>query len=134
MIFRTMDKKIVKITEHPIEHADIVESLKVINVIGHPSVMFRKEIWSGAGGYKGDGRCEDYILWTDAIVMGYKVHTLEEPLTIYGLSHRDDQKYHQWVQSKIPEIIEQFVSRLESREKMYSSPLNLIPLSGDLNV
>ena len=134
MICRTMDKKIIKITECPSEHDEIVEGLKITNIIGHPSVVYRKKVWQAAGGYSGIGMAEDFILWTDAVAMGFKFHIMEEPLTIYGLSHRGDQVYHQWIQGNRQELIARMKGRLDSKEKIYSSPLTLIPLSGESDV
>ena len=133
MICRRMDdKSIIKITDFPREHEAIVESFRKTNVIGHSAVTFRKKVWQAAGGYRGDGRAEDYKLWADAAIMGFRIAVLEEPLTIYGLSHHGDGKYHQWVQSTDKEIQERLKAGLDARDAMYSEPLTLMPLSGEV--
>lgn len=130
MICRRVDGSIEKITAFPIEHKDIVEAFRVTNVIGHPAVSYRKSVWRAVGGYRGDGRSEDYVLWTDAAVIGFKFHVIEEPLTIYRLTHRGDEEYHRWMMSTGQEIRDNLSNRLQSRENLYNRPFTHIPLSG----
>ena len=130
IIHRLPDGTILRVSEMPLSHEGIVEGLKTRNVIAHPSVLFRKKLWQAAGGYKGDGRCEDYILWTDAAVMGIRFAAIEEPLTIYGLSHHEDRKYRAWVDGAVEGIALDFVRRLSSRSALYAEPQRHIPLYG----
>ena len=65
----------------PAEHIDIVEMIKTRNPLNHMTVMFRKSIITGIGGYcENFGKLEDYKLWVDVIVSGNKIHNLQEIL------------------------------------------------------
>lgn len=57
----------------------------------HPSVMFRREIFRKAGGYKASrctARCEDYELFMRFYAKGFRGFNIQKPL----LQYRDDRK------------------------------------------
>ena len=63
---------------------DIKNYLKKRCPMNHMTVMFRKSIITGIGGYcENFGKLEDYKLWVDVIVSGNKIHNLQE---IFGKS------------------------------------------------
>lgn len=73
-------------TKYPRESAQIANTLKFQNCIGHPSVMFRKDAISAIGGYDaGFEGAEDFELWT-RVITKHKIHNLQLPLTSYRIS------------------------------------------------
>ena len=86
----------------PTKHIDIAEGLKTNNMMAHPTTMYRKEIWERVGGYKGDGRAEDYRFWCSAVLAGAKLANMNEVLLYYRLT--DNPTYHAWVASVNAEI------------------------------
>lgn len=67
--------------EVPFEHSEIKEMLKTRNPVNHMTVMFRKSIIAEIGGYcENFGKLEDYKLWIDLVVTGYKIHNLPDIL------------------------------------------------------
>ncbi len=57
-----------------------LESLRKANVFSHGEVMFRRDVYNQAGGYRSEFRfCQDYDLWLRMIKLS-KFHTVKEKL------------------------------------------------------
>ena len=85
-------------------HEAICERMKSENPMSHPTVAFRKQAWQQVGGYKGDGRCEDYRLWVEMRLAGCQFANLSEPLLIYQHTHEGNATYATWRDSILSEI------------------------------
>jgi glycosyltransferase involved in cell wall biosynthesis len=99
----------------PLTHEEIQQAMYNSNPLSHPSVIYRKKAWEDAGGYKGDGRAEDYQLWVDMMVNGSKFANIDVPLVRYTHSHADDQPYGNWVNSVVPRIQADYAQRMQTR-------------------
>jgi len=66
----------------PESHRGIMAYLRRGNAFVHPTVMFRKEVFEKAGGYKKFLHAEDYELWTRMVPKG-KACTITHPLLRY---------------------------------------------------
>ena len=114
MLYRSVDGKFLGPGHAvPLSHNDIVEQLYDQNALCHPTVAFRKAAFLDVGGYHGDGRCEDYRLWTDLAVAGYRFANIKEALVIYTLTHENNDAYHEWRDSATGEIRESYKDRME---------------------
>ena len=79
--FEEDENIIVDRREVPAEHLDIIKMLKTRNPVNHMTVMYRKDIIEKVGGYcENFGKLEDYKLWVDVVVNGYKIHNLQDNL------------------------------------------------------
>ena len=79
--FEEDENIIVDRREVPAEHLDIIKMLKTRNPVNHTTVMYRKDIIEKVGGYcENFGKLEDYKLWVDVVVNGYKIHNLQDNL------------------------------------------------------
>lgn len=58
----------------------IVEFAKKRNPFNHPAVMFRKSAVLASGNYQDVRYMQDYYLWTDMLIAGYKGYNIQEPL------------------------------------------------------
>jgi glycosyltransferase involved in cell wall biosynthesis len=64
-----------------INHESIVRYAKIRNPLNHPSVMYRKSAINAVGGYPLYALAfEDYALWLNLILKGYKLSNLDEVL------------------------------------------------------
>ncbi|URZ16003.1 glycosyltransferase [Clostridium felsineum] len=64
--------------------------------ISHPSVMFKKEVFTKLGGYNEEyDTAEDYDLWLRAIKGGYKISRLDERLVRYRI-HNKSKTAREW--------------------------------------
>lgn len=60
--------------------------------ITHPTVIMRKDIIEKVGGYQDYNRCEDYALWIELALNGYKMYVMNEKVLRYHLSLGDYSK------------------------------------------
>jgi glycosyltransferase involved in cell wall biosynthesis len=68
---------------YPTVHADILGAFPRYNPMAHPSVMFRRAVVAGAGGYTADLHNEDYDLWSRLAVAGHRFANLPDALLSY---------------------------------------------------
>jgi glycosyltransferase involved in cell wall biosynthesis len=94
----------VRQSAYPLTDAEIKEAMFTTNPLAHPTVAFRKKVWNVLGGYQGDGRAEDYLLWSQAHMHGFVFANMEEVLLQYRLTHDSDASYGRWVNSVVPGI------------------------------
>lgn len=79
-------------TKYPENSAQIAKTLNLQNCIGHPSVMFRKDIICEVGGYDvAFEGAEDFELWT-RVITRHKIWNLPLALTSYRISDRQFSK------------------------------------------
>jgi glycosyltransferase EpsE len=64
----------------PVEHAAIVSALARSIVYANTTVMFRRVVWSQAGGYAEVDDLEDQLLWLAAAKRGWRFGTVPEVL------------------------------------------------------
>lgn len=59
---------------------EILEFAKKRNPFNHPSVMYRKKAVLEAGNYQDVRFMQDYYLWVEMLIKGYKGYNIQEPL------------------------------------------------------
>ncbi|HIF9214294.1 TPA: glycosyltransferase [Photobacterium damselae] len=64
----------------PEKHDEIIKFARSRSPISHPATMFRKEIIEKVGGYPNLARAQDYGLWSNLIVNGYKFYNIQHVL------------------------------------------------------
>jgi hypothetical protein len=65
----------------PLVHGQIVQALPRYNPINHPTVVIRRRVFDSGLRYRlNKSRTEDYHLWIDAALAGYRFANLPEPL------------------------------------------------------
>ena len=87
---------------YPREHATILETFPFSNPFGHPSVMFRKDIVTGVGGYHRIELttrppvpwCQDYDLWSRLAQAGAKFANVDQTLLRYRVHSRQIKSDH----------------------------------------
>ncbi len=57
--------------------------LPFADVINHPSVLMKRDLFETTGGYRELVPAEDYDLWLRMLTLGYKIGVLDEPLIYY---------------------------------------------------
>ena len=89
------DPSIAKLRKLPESHRSILAFAKWRNPLAHPSVMFRKQAILDIGGYPAIGKAQDYLLWVTAIVSGYELANLSEPLLLFrsGKTHMERRNW-----------------------------------------
>lgn len=99
----------------PTTHEEIIATMAFSNPMAHPTVAFYKKAWEKAGGYKGEGKAEDYQLWTDMAVAGCQFANMDEPLLIYTHTHEGEPEYAAWRDSSLAGIRSHFIRRMEAK-------------------
>jgi cellulose synthase/poly-beta-1,6-N-acetylglucosamine synthase-like glycosyltransferase len=75
----------VRYTHYPTRYFEIESSLRIRNVVAHPSVMFRKKAVIDAGGYRSEfNGSEDYDLWIRLSRIG-RIVNINQVLTDYRI-------------------------------------------------
>ena len=64
----------------PESNDEIIKFAKTRNPFNHPSVIFRKKDVLAVGGYKDVRNMQDYFLWIDMLLAGYKGYNIQQPL------------------------------------------------------
>jgi len=80
--------EIKAIIQRPMEQADIISSMLLSNPFMHPTIMIRRSLLQQSGClYKSGYSCaEDYKLWTDLALKGFKFANIPETLIYYRIS------------------------------------------------
>lgn len=60
--------------------------------ITHPTVIAKRDILLKIGGYPDYKRCEDFALWLELIINGYRLYVMDDVLLRYHLSINDYSK------------------------------------------
>jgi len=127
------------IIQRPVKQTDIVSSMLLSNPIIHPSVMIRRSILrqSGCLYQYGYACAEDYKLWTDLALKGFKFANIPEPLLLYRISPQQVTQVFQndMVVSSLKiglEYAEAVMEQLVEKEERYGNLFNaLIELFND---
>ena len=65
----------------PLSHREIIRALPRFNPINHPTTLIRREVFASGLRYRLDTRrIEDYHLWIDAALAGFRFANLPDPL------------------------------------------------------
>jgi glycosyltransferase involved in cell wall biosynthesis len=95
------DGRTVRFTHYPINSFGLKSSLRIRNVVAHPSVMFRKKAVDFAGGYRSEfNGAEDYDLWIRLSRIGDLVN-IPEPLTNYRIHENQTSGRNKDIQVKL---------------------------------
>lgn len=62
------------------------------NILIHPSVIMRKDAIEKVGYYKEYNRAEDFVLWCELLLAGYRLYTMDEVLLKYRVNLEDYNK------------------------------------------
>lgn len=62
------------------------------NILIHPSVIMRKDAIEKVGYYKDYTRAEDFVLWCDLLLDGYRLYTMNDILLKYRVNPEDYNK------------------------------------------
>ena len=76
------------IMQRPTDHAEIISTMLLMNPLLHSTVMIRRSVFlqSGCRYHSGYPCAEDYKLWTDLSLKGFKFANIPEPLIRYRIS------------------------------------------------
>ena len=129
------------VMQRPVEHVDIISSMLQMNPIMHPTVIMRRSKFHPSSClYQYGYPCaEDYKLWTDLTLQGFKFANIPEPLLRYRISQQqvtrasqDDMlvssikiglEYAEAVMGKMVEKEEQYVDLFNSLTQLYNNEL-----------
>lgn len=78
--FKETIEKLDSIRKVPETNAEIIKFVKWRSPMNHPSVMFRKKDILAVGNYPEVRNCQDWYLWTNLLINGYKLFNLQEVL------------------------------------------------------
>ncbi len=78
--FEVTTKDVKSIRKVPETNEEIIKFAKWRNPMNHPSVMFKKNDVLAVGNYPEIRRCQDYYLWINMLMAGYKLYNIQEVL------------------------------------------------------
>ena len=93
-------KKIGKPSELPTTTNNIKKRLNFSNIIGHPAVMIRKNVFEKVGYYRDIHTAEDYDLWLRMARLKIPMGIIAEPLIYYRIREKsisNSQRYKQFL-------------------------------------
>jgi hypothetical protein len=67
----------------PVRPEDIRNRARYASPFNHPTVVYRRSVVRGVGGYTDFALMEDYLLWAKMIMAGARVANVAEPLVAY---------------------------------------------------
>ena len=95
------DNREIRFTHYPTTPSSIKSSLRIRNVVAHPSVMYKKRAVDLAGGYRSEyNGAEDYDLWIRLSKIGQIVN-MAEPLTNYRMHKNQYSRKNSHLQRKL---------------------------------
>jgi len=100
---RIMDENggTLRYTHYPTKHFEIESSLRIRNVVAHPSVMFKKSAVNLAGGYRSEfNGSEDYDLWIRLSRIG-RIVNMNRPFTNYRLHQNQASARNKEIQTQL---------------------------------
>lgn len=133
--------EMIRVIQRPLEHVDIVSMMIRMNPMMHPTVMMRISILRQSGFlYKYGYHCaEDYKLWTELALRGFKFANIPEPLLHYRISPQQVTRVSQneMLVSTIKiglEYAEAVIEQMIEKEEMYGDLFNSLieSLNNDL--
>lgn len=75
-----------KATVFPENHSGLIKYLRYDSCIPHPSWLARKEVYETLKGYRDIDACEDYDFLVRAVLYGFRIGVLQEPLLYYRIN------------------------------------------------
>lgn len=78
--FKETPDKLDSIRKVPETNDEIIKFVKWRSPMNHPSVMFRKKDILTVGNYPEVRNCQDWYLWTNLLMNGYKLFNVQEVL------------------------------------------------------
>jgi hypothetical protein len=106
---RIMDRfgSTIRHTHYPTKFNEIKSSLRIRNVIAHPSVMYKKSAVEHVGGYRSEfNGSEDYDLWIRLSNVGQLVN-LNESLTNYRIHENQASSKNKAIQIQLDANVRQ---------------------------
>jgi glycosyltransferase involved in cell wall biosynthesis len=103
----------------PTSHGEVTAALRRYNCVAHPAVMFRKDVVTGAGGYR-RGLAEDYDLWCRLVGRGARIENLPDTLLTYRF-HEEALKFttvRAAIRATIDTKLRYFSGHLTVRDRM----------------
>lgn len=93
------------------------------NVPVHPTTIMRKGDIVSVGKYKNYNRAEDFVLWSELLINGFRIKSIPEILLKYRVSESDLDK------RKLKFRKDEIRARLKYYRKMGASPLQMLSIS-----
>jgi glycosyltransferase involved in cell wall biosynthesis len=111
-------------THYPTRHFEIASSLRIRNVVAHPSVMFRKYVVINAGGYRPEfNGSEDYDLWIRLSRIG-RIVNINHAFTNYRIHQNQTSSKNKEIQVQLDaNVRESNFTRLRDKPGMLSALL-----------
>ena len=78
--FEVTIEDVKSIRKVPETNEEIIKFAKWRNPMNHPTVMFKKSDVLAVGNYPEIRRCQDYYLWVNMLMAGYKFYNIQEVL------------------------------------------------------
>tara|TARA_B110000483_G_scaffold243477_1_gene333493 strand:+ start:1525 stop:2304 length:780 start_codon:yes stop_codon:yes gene_type:complete len=111
-------------TQHPLDHKDIMHSLKWRNPLIHPSVAFRIKLFRDGLRYDEKMmRCQDYKFWIDLVVAGFLFANIDEAL----IEYHQDENFMKRRSSVISRY--EFMARIHAAKKIGNNSYILFSLA-----
>jgi hypothetical protein len=93
--------KPIQIKRMPLQHTSMVSCLARRNILNHPTVLVRRELFASGLRYRTDvSRIEDYHLWISAAAAGWKLSNLPEVLLDFRRDRHFFQRRGGWQQAR----------------------------------
>ena len=90
------------------------------DIVVHASTIMKKSDILAVGGYKDYKRAEDFVLWCDLLLAGYRLYMLDEILYRYRVNEGDYEK------RKLKYRLDELQARLQYYPKMGASPIEYL--------
>lgn len=85
--FEVDKNSIISKREVPLDHDSIVKRMKFLNPFSHPTMIFKKEVFTKLGGYNVNVFPEDYDFFVRAYLNGFKLLNIEDYVLYYRLGY-----------------------------------------------
>ena len=118
---------IYAIKKYGLNHNSIIRHFSYKNGMGHPSVMFRRNIIDSGELYRKDFRfCEDLELWLRLLKKGYRFSNIDKVLVFY----REDRNYNRikdnWVYNLKARKLHFKATNIYSYISIFSAIINIL--------
>ena len=118
---------IYAIKKYGLDHNSIIRHFSYKNGMGHPSVMFKRNIIDSGELYRKDFRfCEDLELWLRLLKKGYRFSNIDKVLVFY----REDRNYNRikdnWVYNLKARKLHFKATNIYSYISIFSAIINIL--------
>ena len=93
-------ENIVSYRVMPLSNEDIVRFARRRMPVNNPTIMFKKDVVLGCGGYGDVRRCQDYYMVAHLIAAGHKIENIPETVLLYRLDDSAIRRSKSWVHMK----------------------------------